>query len=59
MLRGVVSTSRIKKPMISKEEKQKAYVKESLTRAMREVKMAKLEGKKLQNIDDFISAKSV
>ena len=36
------------------EEKQKAYVKESLSRALQEVKFAKLQGKKLQDIDDFI-----
>ena len=36
------------------EEKQKAYVKESLSRALQEVKLAKLQGKKLQDVDDFI-----
>ena len=36
------------------EEKMKAYVKESLSRALQEVKLAKLQGKKLQDVDDFI-----
>lgn len=34
MLRGVVSTSVMKDPVLTKTEKQQAYVKESLTRAM-------------------------
>ena len=37
------------------EEKQKAYVKYSLTRAIREMKVAKIEGRKLQSVDDFIN----
>lgn len=37
------------------EEKQKAYVKDSLTRAIREMKVAKIEGRKLQSVDDFIN----
>ncbi len=56
MLRGVVSTSIIKnvtKP--TEEEKQKAYVKDSLTRAIREMKVAQIEGRKLQSVDDFIN----
>ena len=36
-------------------EKQKAYVKDSLTRAIREMKVAKIEGRKLQSVDDFIN----
>lgn len=37
------------------EEKQKAYVKDSLTRAIREMKVAQIEGRKLQSVDDFIN----
>ena len=33
---------------------QQAYVKESLERAFQDVKMAKLEGKPLQDVDDFL-----
>lgn len=54
MLRGVVSESIIKESPLTIEEKQKAYVKESLSRALQEVKLAKLQGKKLQDVDDFI-----
>ena len=54
MLRGVVSASIIKESPLTIEEKQKAYVKESLSRALQEVKLAKLQGKKLQDVDDFI-----
>ena len=54
MLRGVVSTTVIKEPILTKTQKQQAYVKESLTRALQEVKLAKLEGRKLQSIDDFL-----
>lgn len=54
MLRGVVSTTVMKEPILTKTQKQQAYVKESLTRALQEVKLAKLEGKKLQSIDDFL-----
>jgi len=53
-LRGVVSTSIMKEPILTKTEKQQAYVKESLTRALQEVKLAKLEGRKLQSFDDFL-----
>ena len=53
-LRGVVSTSVLKNTSLSKTEKQQAYVKDTLTRAMKEVKLSKLEGKEFQNIDDFI-----
>lgn len=52
MLRGVVSASIIKESPLTIE--QKAYVKESLSRALQEVKLAKLQGKKLQDVDDFI-----
>ncbi len=38
----------------AKTAKQKAYVKESLTRALKEVEAAKREGHKLQTLDDFI-----
>ena len=54
MLRGVVSASIIKESPLTIEEKQKAYVKESLSRALQEVKLAKLQGEKLQDVDDFI-----
>ena len=54
MLRGVVSASIIKESPLTREEKQKVYVKESLSRALQEVKLAKLQGKKLQDVDDFI-----
>ena len=54
MLRGVVSTTVMKEPILTKTQKQQAYVKESLTRALQEVKLAKLEGRKLQSIDDFL-----
>lgn len=54
MLRGVVSTSIVKEPVLTKTQRQQAYVKESLTRALQEVKLAKLEGRKLQSIDDFL-----
>ena len=53
-LRGVVSTSVLKNSSLSKTEKQQAYVKDTLTRAMNEVKLSKLEGKEFQDIDDFI-----
>ena len=36
------------------EEKQKAYVKDSLTRAISEMKVAKIEGGKLQWVDDTL-----
>lgn len=35
--------------------KQKVYVKDSLTRAISEMKVAKIEGRKLQSVDDFIN----
>ena len=54
MLRGVVSTSVMKEPILTKTEKQQAYVKESLTRALQEVKLARLEGRKLQSFDNFL-----
>lgn len=53
-LRGVVSTSVLKNTSLSKTEKQQAYIKDTLTRAMKEVKLSKLEGKEFQDIDDFI-----
>lgn len=54
MLRGVVSTAIVKEPLLSKTQQQQTYVKESLTRALNEVKEAELEGKKLQSVDDFL-----
>ena len=44
----------MKEPILTKTEKQQAYVKESLARALQEVKLAKLEGRKLQSFDDFL-----
>ena len=38
----------------TKTAQQKAYVKETLTRALDEVKHAKREGRKLQSLDDLI-----
>lgn len=54
MLRGVVSTTVLKEPVLTKTQKQQAYVKESLTRALQEVKLAKLEGRELQSVDNFL-----
>ena len=54
MLRGVVSTTIVKDPVLSKTQRQQAYVKDSLTRAFNELKLAKLEGKELQSADDFL-----
>lgn len=53
-LRGVVSTTILKEPVLSKTQQQQAYVKDSLTKALNEVKIAKLEGKKLQDVDEFL-----
>ncbi|EFU29467.1 hypothetical protein [Segatella buccae] len=50
MLRGVVSTSIYK----GEEQARKAYVKETLTRAVTEMKAAKGKGLKRQTADDFI-----
>lgn len=50
MLRGVVSTSIYK----GEEQARKAYVKETLTRAVTEMKAAKAKGLKRQTADDFI-----
>ena len=57
MLRGVVSASVMKDPVLTKTEKQQAYVKESLTRAMQEVRMAKLNGQKLPDARDLLKVK--
>lgn len=38
----------------AKTAQQKAYVKETLTRALKEVEAAKREGRKLQTVDEFI-----
>ena len=57
MLRGVVSTSVMKDPVLTKTDKQQAYVKESLTRAMQEVRMAKLNGQKLPDARDLLKVK--
>ena len=55
MLRGVVSTSVLKDFGGSKTQQQQAYVKDTLTSAMQEVKLSRLEGRKMQSLDDFIS----
>ena len=54
MLRGVVKTSVVKEPVLTKTEKQQAYVKETLTRALQEVKLARQEGRKLPDARDFL-----
>lgn len=54
MLRGVVKTSVVKEPVLTKTERQQAYVKETLTRALQEVKLARLEGRKLPDARDFL-----
>ncbi len=54
MLKGVISTTVMKEPLLSKTEHQKAYVRESLEKALQEVKLAKLQGKQLQTADDFL-----
>lgn len=53
MLRGVVSTTFLPSRG-SKQELQEAYVKESLTKALQEVRLAELEGRKLQSLDEFL-----
>ena len=55
MLRGVVSTVVVKDPVLTKTQQQQSYVKESLSKAFHEVKTAKLEGKKMQGVDDFLN----
>lgn len=54
MLRGVVSTTVVKEPVLTKTQKQQVFVKESLTRALQEVKLAKLEGRKLPDARDLL-----
>lgn len=54
LLNGVSSISVMKEPKLTKTERQQAYVKETLTRALQEVKLARQEGRKLQSIDDFL-----
>ncbi len=54
MLNGVGSISIIKEPKPTKAQKQQAYVKQTLTKALQEVKLAKLEGRKLQSLDNFL-----
>ena len=38
----------------AKTTRQKAYVKETLTRALKEVEAAKREGRELQTVDEFL-----
>ena len=54
MLRGVVSTTILKEPIQTKTQMQQEYVRDSLTKAFREVKLAKQEGRELQSVDDFL-----
>ena len=54
MLRGVVSTTVVKEPVLTNARKQRGFVKESLTRALQEVKLAKLEGGKLPDARDLL-----
>lgn len=54
MLRGVVSTTVVNEPVLTKTQKQQVFVKESLTRALQEVKLAKLEGRKLPDARDLL-----
>lgn len=56
MLRGVKATSVYKeeKKEASPAAEQQAYVKESLTRAYKEMKAAETSGLPLQSVDDFI-----
>ena len=54
MLRGVVSTTVVKEPNLTTTERQRAYVRESMTRALQEVKKARLEGRRLQSLDSFL-----
>lgn len=53
MLRGVVSTKLMKEPVLTKTERQQTYVKDTLTRALQEVKLAKLEGRTLPDARDL------
>ena len=54
MLRGVVSTTVVKEPVLTKTLKQQSLGKESCTRALHEVKLAKLEGRKLPDARDLL-----
>lgn len=54
MLRGVVSTSILQTPA-DKRQKQETYVKESLEKAMQEVRLAEMEGRELQSFDEFMA----
>lgn len=54
MLKGVISTTVMKEPLLSKSEHQKAYVRESLGKALQEIKIANLQGKHLQPVDEFL-----
>ena len=54
MLRGVVSTSVLKEPLLTKTQRQQAYVKDSLTKALQEVKLAKMEGRQLPDARDLL-----
>lgn len=54
MLRGVLSTS-IFETGVTKQQRQEAYVKESLSRALQEVRLAELEGRDLQSFDQFMA----
>ena len=55
MLKGVLSTSIIKKQDTDNTAAQKAYVKQTLGNALHEVDTAEKEGKELQSLDCFIN----
>lgn len=54
MLRGVISTQVVRGHAPSATQSQQAYVKDSLTRALMEVKDAEARGERLQSVDDFL-----
>ena len=53
-LRGVVATTVVNDPAEDETRRQEAYVEQSLTRALQEVKQSRTEGRKLQSLDDFL-----
>ena len=54
MVKSKEFDSGMKKTIQTKVETQQAYVLKSLTRALQEVKLAKLEGRQLLSLDDFL-----
>lgn len=55
MLRGVISTAIVKHSDSPLADRQKEYVRDSLSRAVKEVRSARKDGRELQSIDDFIN----